>query len=79
MGLFGSYGRDTAGVGSDLDLLLLDKAATVPQVHRMLHWPLEQLPLNCDALILTPSALDQLLASGSPLAQALESELRWLE
>ena len=53
VGVFGSYGRGDAGVGSDLDLLLVDGAATGPQQQRLLSWPLERLPLSCDALVLT--------------------------
>ena len=30
MALFGSYGRGDAGVGSDLDLLLIDAGSTAP-------------------------------------------------
>jgi len=38
VGVFGSYGRGTASVGSDLD-------------QRLRAWPIEQLPLSCDALV----------------------------
>lgn len=79
MGLFGSHSRGTGVVGSDLDLLLLDTGATRPQIQRLLHWLLEQLPLSCALLILTPTELDQQLASGSRMAQALQSDLLWLE
>ena len=78
VGLFGSYGRGTAGVGSDLDLLLLDASADGPQHQRLLRWPLEQLPLSCDALVLTPVELEELLTSGSRMAQELQRDLRWL-
>ena len=78
VGLFGSYGRGTAGVGSDLDLLLVDASAEGPQHQRLLRWPLEQLPLSCDALVLTPMELEELLASGSRMALELQRDLRWL-
>ena len=78
VGLFGSYGRGTAAVGSDLDLLLVDAAADGPQHQRLLRWPLENLPLSCDALVLTPKELEELLASGSRMAQELQRDLRWL-
>jgi hypothetical protein len=65
VGLFGSYGRGDAGVGSDLDLLLIDTGSNGPQHHRLLAWPLAELPLSCDALVLTPSEHAELLASGS--------------
>ena len=78
VGVFGSYGRGDAGVGSDLDLLLVDDAATGPQQQRLLTWPLEHLPLSCDALVLTPTELQELLASGSRMAIELQRDLRWL-
>lgn len=78
VGVFGSYGRGTAGVGSDLDLLLIDTAATGPQHQRLEHWPLASLPLSCDALVLTPAELQALLSGGSRMGQELQRDLRWL-
>ena len=78
VGVFGSYGRGDAGVGSDLDLLLVDGSAAGPQQQRLLTWPLERLPLSCDALVLTPTELQELLASGSRMAIELQRDLRWL-
>ncbi|WP_225322872.1 nucleotidyltransferase domain-containing protein [Synechococcus sp. RSCCF101] len=78
IGVFGSYGRGTASVGSDLDLLLVDAAAEGPQHQRLRRWPLERLPLSCDALVLTPDELHSLLASGSRMAAELKRDLRWL-
>ena len=57
VGVFGSYGRGTASVGSDLDLLLVDDRAEGPQHQRLRQWPLEELPLACDALVLTTAEL----------------------
>ena len=65
-------------MGSDLDLLLVDGAANGPQQQRLLSWPLERLPLGCDALVLTPTELQELLASGSRMAIELQRDLRWL-
>lgn len=78
VGLYGSYGRGTASVGSDLDLLLVDRLAQGPQHQRLQQWPLERLPLSCDALILTPAELEALLAQPGRMADALRSDLRWL-
>ena len=78
VGVFGSYGRGDAGVGSDLDLLLVDGVAIGPQQQRLLTWPFERLPLSCDALVLTPTELQELLASGSRMAIELQRDLRWL-
>jgi hypothetical protein len=79
VGVFGSYGRGTASVGSDLDLLLIDEATDGPQHHRLCSWPLERLPLSCDALVLTPAELDQLLGGSSRMAQELQRDLRWFD
>ncbi|KAF0652678.1 hypothetical protein L107_11010 [Cyanobium sp. Copco_Reservoir_LC18] len=76
--VFGSYGRGTAGVGSDLDLLLIDAGASGPQQARLLSWPLEQLPLSCDALVFTPEEHDTLMAAGSRFAMGLGRDARWV-
>jgi UTP:GlnB (protein PII) uridylyltransferase len=78
VGVFGSYGRGEAGVGSDLDLLLIDDQASGTQQGRLLLWPLEELPLSCDALVFTPAEHAELLAGGSAMAQALKHDCRWL-
>jgi UTP:GlnB (protein PII) uridylyltransferase len=78
VGVFGSYGRGEAGVGSDLDLLLIDRQTNGPQRQRLLVWPLEELPLSCDALVLTPSEHRDLLGGQSAMAAALARDSRWL-
>ena len=78
VGLFGSYSRGTASVGSDLDLLLIDDLAEGAQHERLRHWPLERLPLSCDALVLTSAEFEQLIGSESRMAQELQTDLRWL-
>ena len=81
-GSYGSYGRGDAAVGSDLDLLLIDRDARGPQQERLPQWPLELLPLACDALVLSPQELRALLApaDGLPgrMGQAVGRECRWL-
>ena len=44
----------------------------------LLHWPLERLPLSCDALVLTPDELRELLAGDDRMARELRRDLRWL-
>lgn len=85
VGVYGSYGRGDAGVGSDLDLLLVDAAAKGSQTQRYRCWPFEELLLACDALVLTPVELDQLLASSAgddpakaAMASALQRDCRWI-
>ena len=59
VGVFGSYGRGTASVGSDLD-------------QRLRAWPIEQLPLACDALVgpsrLRASAVSRVVRALNPRA-----------
>ena len=78
VGIFGSYGRGSAGFGSDLDLLLVDEQACGGQVERLQRWPLAELPLSCDALVLTPAELEQRLTDGSRMAAELNRDLRWV-
>ena len=76
--MFGSYGRGTAGFGSDLDLILVDAEASGGQVERLQQWPLAELPLSCDALVPNLSELEQRLNDGSQMATELRRDLRWL-
>ena len=78
VGVFGSYGRGTAAFGSDLDLILVDAEAIGGQFERLQQWPLADLPLSCDALVLTPAELEQRLTDGSRMAMELRRDLRWL-
>jgi hypothetical protein len=41
-------------------------------------WPLERLPLSCDALVLTPAELEQLFGGSSRMEQELQTDLLWL-
>lgn len=52
--------------------------ASGPQHQRLLHWPLEQLPLSSDALVLTPADLNDLLEGSSRMARELQRDLLWL-
>ncbi len=69
---------ERVALGSDLDLLLIDTRAVGPQHQRLLAWPLAELPLSFDALVLTPGEHLELLASGSAMAVALARDSRWL-
>ena len=76
--MFGSYGRGTAAFGSDLDLILVDVGASGGHVEHLQQWPLAELLLSCDALVVTPSALEQCLNDDSRMAMVLKRDLRWL-
>ena len=51
VGMFGSYGRGDAGVGSDLDLVLILEACELPIWERLRRWDTGSLPLACDLLV----------------------------
>ena len=76
--VFGSFGLGTAAFGSDLDLILVDSGASGGQVERLQQWPLAELPLSCDALVLTPVELEQCSNDGSRMAMELMRKLCWL-
>ena len=76
--VFGSYGRGTAGVGSDLDLLLIDTAAEGSQRCRLQHWTEALIGGAIFALVLTPGELDTLMASGQRMARELQRDARWI-
>jgi hypothetical protein len=46
---------------------------------RLRHWPLERLPLSCDALVLPSRELQELLGGDSRMARELRRDLRWLD
>ena len=47
-------------------------------MERLQLWPLAELPLSCDALVLTPAELEQRLTDGSRMAAELKRDLRWV-
>jgi hypothetical protein len=58
---------------------VLEEARAWADEKRLCCWPLERLPLSCDALVLTPTELEQLLGGSSRMAQELQSDLVWLD
>jgi hypothetical protein len=64
--------------------VLIDAAATGPQSARYRSWPFERLPLNCDALVLTPAEWQELMQSGNndparqTMVRALQGDARWI-
>jgi predicted nucleotidyltransferase len=78
VGCFGSYARGQAGVGSDLDLIVIvggDSAAVDP---RSDVWAVERLPVPTDRLVYTVAQWDDLRESDSRFWRTLAREARWL-
>jgi hypothetical protein len=78
VGVFGSYGRGDAGVGSDLDLVLLLKACELPIWERLRRWDTGALPLACDLLVYSRKEWQSLPQWNPRLAAALGQDTRWL-
>ena len=78
VGVFGSYGRGDAGVGSDLDLLLILKECSEPIWERLRRWDSASLPLACDLLVYSLLEWHSLPDWNPRLAAALRHDTRWL-
>lgn len=78
VGIFGSYGRGDAGVGSDLDLLLVLQQCELPIWERLRVWDTADLPLATDLLIYSRWEWESLPEWNPKLAATLEHDLRWL-
>lgn len=78
VGVFGSYGRGDAGVGSDLDLLLILKECSEPIWERLRRWDTASLPLACDLLVYSLAEWQRLPEWSPRLVAALRHDTRWL-
>ncbi|QPN55788.1 nucleotidyltransferase domain-containing protein [Synechococcus sp. CBW1107] len=78
VGVFGSYGRGDAGVGSDLDLLLVLRQCELPIWERLRPWDTADLPLATDLLVYSRKEWESLPQWNPKLAATLERDLRWL-
>ena len=78
VGVFGSYGRGDAGVGSDLDLLLVLRQCDLPVWERMRRWDTSTLPLATDLLVYSRAEWNTLPQWNPKLAEVLARDVRWL-
>jgi len=77
-GYFGSYARGDAGVGSDLDLVVIVQGSALSFERRAAAWPLEHLPVPAEVLVFTVSEWEGLPVRRPRFAQVLRDETRWL-
>lgn len=75
---FGSYARDEAGVGSDLDLVAIVSRSDEPPERRGLDWNLLGLPVPAEIVVLTVEEWRRLRQEGGRFARTLEAEAVWL-
>lgn len=78
LGYFGSFARREAGVGSDLDLVVVVERSERPFLERPRDWPTEKLPVPTEILIYTVEEWDRLQRDGGRFAHTLDTETRWV-
>ena len=78
VGLFGSYARGDAGVGSDLDLIVVMRGVDEPFIRRAAAWDVTGLPVPAELLVYTEAEWDALRVRGGRFAETLERETVWL-
>ena len=78
LGVFGSYARGDAGVGSDLDLVAVVRQSSDPFERRAASWDITGLPVPSDILVYTEAEWDALLARPGRFAAMLRSEVEWI-
>jgi predicted nucleotidyltransferase len=77
VGYFGSYARGDWGPGSDVDLVVIVRAADQPFLRRALGWDATDLPVPADVVVYTEAewgALDP----GTRFARTLAHETVWV-
>ena len=78
LGYFGSYARGDEGFGSDLDLVAVVAASSLPRMERPRLWQAESLPVPTDLLVYTADEWESLQEDGGRFARVLATETVWL-
>lgn len=78
VGCFGSYAAGRAGVGSDLDLVVVLASCDAPAHRRGLDIDTASLPVPCDLLVYTASELQETLARQDRFARELAERALWV-
>jgi Nucleotidyltransferase domain len=78
LGIFGSYARGDAGVGSDLDLVSVLRQTRTPALRRAADWDLTSLPVPAEILVYTLEEWARLQRSDRRFARVLAHEMVWL-
>ena len=77
IGVFGSYARGDAGVGSDLDLVVVTRGdGGAP---RAAAYDASRLPVPADVLVYSEERWDELRAQATGLARTIAREAKWFE
>lgn len=78
LGVFGSYARGEASVGSDLDLVAVVTDSPLSPLERARAWPTERLPVPAEVLVYTSAEWEEIQRRGGRFAQVLATETRWV-
>jgi len=78
LGVFGSYARGDAGVGSDLDLVAVVTRTDRPRHRRLVDWPYEELPVPTELVVYEAREWDELMAQEGRWPETLRREVVWL-
>ncbi|WP_204138512.1 nucleotidyltransferase family protein [Halomicronema sp. CCY15110] len=78
VGYFGSYARNEAGVGSDLDVLMILRQSALPFTHRSQQWDFLSIPVPVEAQIYTAAEWAQLETNQPRFYATLLQEAVWL-
>jgi predicted nucleotidyltransferase len=78
VGCFGSYARGDAGVGSDLDLIVIVRGESRQIDPADEIWATDRLPVPAERLLYTEGQWADLRGSNSRFYRTLRKEARWL-
>jgi predicted nucleotidyltransferase len=79
VGFFGSYARGDAGVGSDLDVLVVVSHSDEPPLRRPLAFDtVTGFPVPVDLLVYTADEWRRAQGGGDPFARRLAAEVVWV-
>ncbi|WP_170944101.1 nucleotidyltransferase domain-containing protein [Leptolyngbya sp. BC1307] len=78
-GYFGSYARDDAGVGSDLDVVIIVTESNLPFNHRYNLWDFSTIPVPVEAQVYTVHEWEQLPTQQPRFYKTLVEETCWIK
>ncbi|NJL47059.1 MAG: nucleotidyltransferase domain-containing protein [Leptolyngbyaceae cyanobacterium SM2_5_2] len=79
LGYFGSYARDEAGLGSDLDVVMIVTESDLPFHQRSGSWNFLAIPVPVEALVYTWVEWQQLASRQPRFYQTLLRETVWIK
>lgn len=79
IGYFGSYARDKAGVGSDLDVVMILSESNIPFNQRAIDWDFQSIPVPVEVLVYTLAEWQRLQDNQPRFYQTLMQETVWLK